>query len=40
MSEASPVRRQTPGILGPGIAVLIVLATLLGLGKWQLDRKV
>jgi len=34
------VRRPTPGILGPGIAVLIVLATLLGLGKWQLDRKV
>ena len=34
------MRRQTPGILGPGIAVLIVLATLLGLGKWQLDRKV
>jgi len=27
-------------VVGPGIAVLIVVATLLGLGKWQLDRKV
>lgn len=40
MSEAAPTRRRTPGIVGPGIAVLIVLAILLGLGKWQLDRKV
>ena len=36
-ARASPAH---PGVLGPGIAVLLVIAGLLGLGKWQLDRKV
>ena len=36
-ARASPAH---PGVLGPGIAVLIVIAGLLELGKWQLDRKV
>ena len=35
------VRRAAPprGVMGPGIAALVVLAGLLGLGNWQLDRK-
>lgn len=33
-------RHRRVGVVGPGIAVLIVLAGLIGLGKWQLDRKV
>jgi surfeit locus 1 family protein len=32
-------RRAPAGVVGPGIAALIVLAGLLGLGFWQLDRK-
>jgi surfeit locus 1 family protein len=33
-------RGRLAGVVGPGIAALIVFAILLGLGKWQLDRKV
>jgi surfeit locus 1 family protein len=33
-------RRRVAGLMGPGIATLILLALLVGLGKWQLDRKV
>jgi surfeit locus 1 family protein len=40
VSGAAPARRPGPGIVLPTIAVLIVFALLLGLGKWQLDRKV
>ena len=40
MSAGTPASRARPGVVGPGIAVLIVVAGLLGLGKWQLDRKV
>jgi surfeit locus 1 family protein len=32
--------RRPRGVLGPAIAALIVLAGLLALGNWQLDRKV
>ena len=32
-------RRLPAGVVGPGIAALIVFAGLLGLGNWQLDRK-
>jgi cytochrome oxidase assembly protein ShyY1 len=32
--------RRLAGVVGPSIAAMIVLAVLLGLGKWQLDRKV
>jgi len=32
--------RSPAGVVGPGIAVLIVLVGLIGLGNWQLDRKV
>jgi surfeit locus 1 family protein len=32
-------RRPLTGVVGPGIAALIVLAGLVGLGRWQLDRK-
>src|SRR5262249_20061119 len=38
VNEQPPARRA--GVVGPGIAVLIVVVGLLGLGKWQLDRKV
>ena len=31
--------RQLTGVAGPAIAALIVIAGLLGLGNWQLDRK-
>jgi surfeit locus 1 family protein len=31
--------RSPAGVVGPGIAVLVVLAGLIGLGNWQLDRK-
>lgn len=37
---ASSERRRPAGVIGPGIAVLALLAVLIGLGKWQLDRKV
>jgi surfeit locus 1 family protein len=33
------LRRAPAGVVGPGIAVLIVFAGLVGLGNWQLDRK-
>jgi surfeit locus 1 family protein len=39
VNGASQPRRRLAGVAGPGIAVLIVLAALLGLGQWQLDRK-
>jgi surfeit locus 1 family protein len=32
-------RRPPAGVVGPGIAVLIVFTGLVGLGNWQLDRK-
>jgi surfeit locus 1 family protein len=32
-------RHWLAGVVGPGIAALIVVAALLGLGTWQLDRK-
>jgi cytochrome oxidase assembly protein ShyY1 len=32
-------RRVPAGVVGPGIAALIVFAGLVGLGNWQLDRK-
>jgi surfeit locus 1 family protein len=32
-------RPPTAGVVAPAIAVLIVLAGLIGLGSWQLDRK-
>jgi surfeit locus 1 family protein len=32
-------RRPLAGVVGPGIAALIVFAGLVGLGNWQLDRK-
>ncbi len=35
---AQPPRLR--GVLGPAIAALILLAGLIGLGSWQLDRKV
>jgi cytochrome oxidase assembly protein ShyY1 len=38
VSEQPPARRAD--VIGPGIAVLMVVVGLLGLGKWQLDRKV
>ncbi len=37
---SAPAQPRPVGVVGPGIAVLIVFAALLGLGKWQLDRKV
>jgi cytochrome oxidase assembly protein ShyY1 len=37
---ATPRRRRLAGVLGPGIAALILFAVLVGLGNWQLDRKV
>jgi surfeit locus 1 family protein len=38
--NADPQPRGPPaGVVGPGIAVLIVLAGLVALGNWQLDRK-
>lgn len=40
MSGGAQASRAHPGVVGPGIAVLIVFVGLLGLGKWQLDRKV
>jgi surfeit locus 1 family protein len=33
-------RRRRAGVVGPGIAALIVFAVLVGLGIWQLERKV
>ena len=33
-------RKPRGGVLVPSLLVLIVFAALLGLGKWQLDRKV
>jgi surfeit locus 1 family protein len=38
VNEQPPTRRV--GVVGPGIAVLIVVVGLVGLGKWQLDRKI
>jgi cytochrome oxidase assembly protein ShyY1 len=39
--KAAPSERQRPaGVIGPGIAALALFAVLVGLGKWQLDRKV
>jgi cytochrome oxidase assembly protein ShyY1 len=35
-----PQPRRPRGVLGPAIAALIVFAGLVGLGNWQLDRKV
>jgi len=32
--------RRPIGVIGPAIAVAVVFLALLGLGKWQLDRKV
>ena len=40
MNGAVPARRRLAGTVGPGIAALIVFAGLVGLGHWQLDRKV
>jgi surfeit locus 1 family protein len=37
--DARP-RHRLAGVVGPGIVVLILFAGLLGLGNWQLDRKV
>ncbi|HEY4406227.1 MAG TPA: SURF1 family cytochrome oxidase biogenesis protein [Xanthobacteraceae bacterium] len=37
--NGAPQPRRPPGVVGPAIAALIVLAGLLWLGKWQLDRK-
>jgi surfeit locus 1 family protein len=39
MNGGSRPRRAPAGVVGPGIAALIVLAGLIGLGNWQLDRK-
>jgi surfeit locus 1 family protein len=39
VSVVAPSRRPR-GVLGPAIAALILLAGLLALGNWQLDRKV
>src|SRR5207302_4827788 len=35
----SQPRHVPAGVVGPGIAALIVFAGLVGLGNWQLDRK-
>jgi surfeit locus 1 family protein len=35
-----PALRRPIGVIGPAIAVAVVVVALLGLGKWQLDRKV
>jgi surfeit locus 1 family protein len=40
VSGGAQPRRRIAGLVGPGIAALILLAVLVGLGKWQLDRKV
>jgi surfeit locus 1 family protein len=32
-------RRRPAGVVGPGIVALLVLAGLIGLGNWQLERK-
>jgi surfeit locus 1 family protein len=39
VNGGSRPRRAPAGVVGPAIAVLIVLAGLIGLGNWQLDRK-
>jgi surfeit locus 1 family protein len=40
VNDAAQPRRRVAGLVGPGIAALILLAVLVGLGIWQLDRKV
>jgi surfeit locus 1 family protein len=40
VNGGAQARRRPAGIVGPGIAALIVFAGLLGLGNWQLERKV
>jgi surfeit locus 1 family protein len=39
MNSGARPRRRLAGVVGPGIVALTVLAGLLGLGNWQLDRK-
>jgi surfeit locus 1 family protein len=40
VNDGTPPRRRIAGLVGPGVAALILLAVLVGLGKWQLDRKI
>lgn len=39
MNGGAHSRRSPAGVVGPGIATLIVFLVLIGLGNWQLDRK-
>jgi len=40
VSVRKSAARWPAGVIAPGIAMLVVFVSLLGLGKWQLDRKV
>jgi surfeit locus 1 family protein len=40
VNDAAQPRRRLTGVLGPGIATLILFGGLVSLGNWQLERKV